>query len=230
MSRDQADVSALFKHLQFAGVMIVTLAEGEVNELHVGLRGTMNALFLKYLAAKTHRGLRGRVEKDRSGGGLCYGYDVVTIFDAAGEPVRGERTINEAKANVVRRVFRDFASGVSPRTIARRLNAEGIACPSGKLWTDSTIRGQVKRGTGLINNELYIGRLVWNRLRYVKNPEIGKRVSRINPREEWIVTEVPELRIVDDELWQAVKDRQKELTAQYATVIEATRTARAPIA
>ena len=227
MSRDQADVSALFKHLQFARVMIVTLAEGEVNELHVGLKGTMNALFLKDLAAKTHRGLRGRVEKGRSGGGLCYGYDVVTTFDAAGEPVRGERTINEAEANVVRRVFRDFASGVSPRTIAHRLNAEGIACPSGKLWTDSTIRGQVKRGTGLINNELYIGRLVWNRLRYVKNPETGKRVSRINPREEWIVTEVPELRIVDDALWQAVKQRQEELTAKYATVIEATRTARA---
>ena len=227
MSRDQADVSALYKHLQFARVMIVTLAEGEINELHVGLKGTMNALFLKDLAAKTHRGLRGRVEKGRSGGGLCYGYDVVTTFDAAGEPVRGERTINEVETDVVRRVFRDFASGVSPRTIARRLNAESIPCPSGKLWTDSTIRGQVKRGTGLINNELYIGRLVWNRLRYVKNPETGKRVSRINPKEEWIVTEVPELRIVDDELWQAVKDRQVELTQKYATVIEATQTARA---
>ena len=227
LSRDQADVSALFKHLQFARVMIVTLAEGEVNELHVGLKGTMNALFLKDLAAKTHRGLRGRVEKGRSGGGLCYGYDVVTSFDAAGEPARGERTINEVEAEVVRRVFRDFASGVSPRTIARRLNAENVPCPSGKLWTDSTIRGQVKRGTGLINNELYIGRLVWNRLRYVKNPETGKRVSRINPREDWIVTEVPELRIVDNELWQAVKDRQQELAEKYATVIEAMRTARA---
>ena len=227
MSRDQADVSALFKHLQFARVMIVTLSEGEINELHVGLKGTMNALFLKDLAAKTHRGLRGRVEKGRSGGGRCYGYDVVTTFDAAGEPVRGERTVNEVEADVVRRVFRDFASGVSPRTIARRLNAESIPCPSGKLWTDSTIRGQAKRGTGLINNELYIGRLVWNRLRYLKNPETGKRVSRINPKEEWIVTEVPELRIVDDELWQAVKDRQHELTEKYATVIEATQTARA---
>ena len=227
MSRDQADVSALFKHLQFARVMIVTLAEGEINELHVGLKGTMNALFLKDLAAKTHRGLRGRVEKGRSGGGLCYGYDVVTTFDAAGEPVRGERTINEVEADVVRRVFRDFASGVSPPTIARRLNAESIPCPSGKLWTDSTIRGQVKRGTGMINNELYIGRLVWNRLRYVKNPETGKRVSRINPPEEWIVAEVPELRIVDHALWQAVKHRQGEITVQYATMVEATQSARA---
>ena len=125
----------------------------------------MNALFLKDLAAKTHRGLRGRVEQGRSGGGLCYGYDVVKAFDGTGDPVRGGRAINETEAEVVRRVFREFAAGTSPRAIARRLNGEGISGPSGKLWTDSTIRGHAKRGTGLINNELYVGRLVWNRLR-----------------------------------------------------------------
>ena len=69
--------------------------------------------------------------------------------------------------------------------------------------------------------------MIWNRLRYVKNPETGKRVSRMNPPEEWIVAEVPELRIVDDALWQAVKHRQGEITAQYATVIKATQSARA---
>jgi site-specific DNA recombinase len=87
----------LFKHLRFAGVQIVTLAEGEISELHVGLKGTMNALFLKDLAAKTHRGLRGRVEKGKAGGGLCYGYKVVKRTDSEGEPVRGERKINEAR-------------------------------------------------------------------------------------------------------------------------------------
>lgn len=54
-----------------------TLSEGEITHLHVGLKGTMNALFLKDLADKTRRGLRGRVEDGKSGGGLCYGYDVV---------------------------------------------------------------------------------------------------------------------------------------------------------
>lgn len=63
ISRDQADIATLYKHLKFAGVPIVTLAEGEISELHVGLKGTMNALFLKDLAAKTHRGIRGRVEE-----------------------------------------------------------------------------------------------------------------------------------------------------------------------
>ena len=227
VSRDQADVAVLFKHLRFAGVTIVTLAEGEITELHVGLKGTMNALFLKDLAAKTWRGLRGRVERGRSGGGLCYGYDVVKTTDAAGEPIRGERRIDEAEAAIVRRVFREFAAGVSPRAIARRLNDKGVPGPSGKLWTDSTLRGHAGRGTGLINNELYIGRLIWNRLRYVKNPDTGRRVSRINPPEEWIVAEAPELRIVDDALWRAVKDRQSALSVRYATVIEATRAARA---
>jgi hypothetical protein len=74
-------------------VQIVTLAEGEISELHVGLKGTMNALFLKDLAAKTHRGLRGRVEKGKAGGGLCCGYDVVKRTDSDGEPIRGERKI-----------------------------------------------------------------------------------------------------------------------------------------
>ncbi|MBV9287915.1 MAG: recombinase family protein [Hyphomicrobiales bacterium] len=227
VSRDQADVATLFKHLRFAGVQIVTLSEGESTELHVGLKGTMNALFLKDLAAKTHRGIRGRVEKGKSGGGLCYGYDVVKHINAEGEPIRGERTVNEAEAEIIRRVFHDFAAGVSPRAIARRLNEEAIPGPDSALWTDSTLRGHAACGTGLINNELYIGKLVWNRLRYVKDPTTGKRVSRINPRDKWITTEVPELRIVDDALWQAAKARQGELTAKYANVIAATRAAHA---
>ncbi len=109
VSRDQADVATLYKHLQFASVKIVTLAEGEISELHVGLKGTMNALFLKDLAKKTHRGLRGRVEQGKAGGGLCYGYDVVKRLGSDGEPVRGERSINETEAVVVRRAGRQAA-------------------------------------------------------------------------------------------------------------------------
>jgi site-specific DNA recombinase len=50
-------------------VKMVTLAEGEISALHVGLKGTMNALFLKDLGQKTWRGLEGRVRDGRSGGG-----------------------------------------------------------------------------------------------------------------------------------------------------------------
>jgi len=65
-SRDQEDTAGLFKRLTFAGVNIVTLAEGDITHLHIGFKGTMNALFLKDLADKTHRGLRGRNEGGKS--------------------------------------------------------------------------------------------------------------------------------------------------------------------
>jgi len=227
ISRDQADVAILYKHFKFAGVTLVTLAEGEVSELHVGLKGTMNALFLKDLAAKTHRGLRGRVEKGKSGGGLCFGYEVIKRLGNDGEQVTGERKINEAEAEIVRRVFREFAAGKSPKAIAADLNRDGIPGPNAKAWGDTTIRGHVCRRTGIVNNELYAGVLVWNRLRYIKNPATGKRVSRVNPESEWIRTEVPELRIVDDELWQAARRRQEEISRQYENVTKGVRAYRA---
>ena len=207
LSRDQEDTAALYKQLGFAGVRLVTFAEGEISELHVGLKGTMNALFLKDLAMKTRRGLEGRVRQGRSGGGLCYGYKVAAERDAAGNPIPGGREIDASEAEIVRRIFREYAAGLSPRAIARRLNAEGVPGPGGRPWGDTTIRGHALRGTGLLHNELYIGRLVWNRQRYVKDPKTGRRVARLNPERAWIIQEVPELRIVDDELWQAVQAR-----------------------
>ncbi len=207
LSRDQADVASLFKQLAFHGIRIITLAEGEISELHVGLKGTMNALFLKDLAQKTHRGLEGRVRQGKSGGGLCYGYKTV--------PGKiGERRIDPDEAAVIRRIFADFAKGKAPRSIARALNAAETPGPHGRQWRDTAIRGHLQRGTGILNNELYIGRLVWNRLRYLKDPETGRRVSRRNPCEDWIVEEVPHLRILDDDLWQTVKLRQGEIAAQ----------------
>ena len=94
----------------------------------------MNALFLKDLADKVRRGLRGRVADGKSGGGNSYGYDVVKSFDAKGEPVRGNRTINPIEAEVVKRVFREYATGVSPKQIAVRLNRAGAPGPAGRAW------------------------------------------------------------------------------------------------
>ncbi len=210
VSRDQEDIAGVYKRLTFAGVQIVTLAEGPVSELHIGLKGTMNALYIRELGDKTRRGQRGRVEAGKSGGGNSFGYDVVRKVDAKGEPERGDRRINDAQAAIVRRIFEAYATGTSPRVIAKQLNAEGITGPSGKGWGPSTIHGNKDRGTGILNNELYVGRLVWNRLRYLKDPETGKRVSRLNPKDEWIVHDVPHLRIIEDALWEKVKARQNE--------------------
>src|SRR5215510_2434679 len=207
-SRDQEDTAGLFKRLTFAGVNIVTLAEGDITHRHIGFKGTMNALFLKDLAEKTHRGLRGRIEDGKSAGGLCYGYRVVKTLNG-GSVTTGEREIEPAETAIVERIFRDFVAGVSPKQIAKNLNREGIPGPFGGPWSPSTIYGNVKRGTGILNNDLYVGRLVWNRLRYVKNPDTGKRVSRLNPETEWMRKEVPQLRILSDKLWAGAKHRQE---------------------
>ena len=71
-------------------------------------------------------------------------------------------------------------------------------------------------GTGIINNETYIGRIVWNKRSFLKNPDTGKRVGRRNPRKDWVIVEVPELRIIDQALWNKVKSRQDKLTKRGA--------------
>ena len=213
ISRDLADPAIFFREMNFAGVQIVTLSDGVVGPLHIGFKGTMNAVFLDNLRQKTRRGLRGQVERGKSGGGLSYGYrldrtHLVTNENGELEPERGLLTVHQGEAEVVRRLMDEFARGVSPKASAKALNAQGILGPRGRAWSPSTIHGHAGRGTGILNNELYIGKRIWNRQRFVKDPRTGKRVARRNPPSEWIVSDVPHLRIVEDELFQAVKARQ----------------------
>ena len=67
---------------------LLTLSEGEISELHIGLSGTIGALYLKQLAEKTRRGLRGRVELGHPGGGNSYGCDLAHIGKADGSPTK----------------------------------------------------------------------------------------------------------------------------------------------
>ena len=79
--------------------------EGEISELHVGLKGTMIALYLKDLAAKQHWGFKGQEVSGKSSRGLRYGEAEVKATGGSGKRVRGERVVNEIEADTVRRVF-----------------------------------------------------------------------------------------------------------------------------
>lgn len=106
----------------------------------------------------------GPVENGQSGGGIAYGYTIQHQYDAQGQPIRGGREIHEEQAQIIRRIFHEYAhENKYPKAIAAALSDEGLKSPSGKGWTQSTINGNRKRGTGILNNELYIGQLVWNR-------------------------------------------------------------------
>jgi len=205
LSRNQADIAGLYERMQFAGVKLWTVGDGEISEMHIGLKGTMSALFLKALVLKIHRGMAGRVRAGKNPGGIAYGYRAVRMIDDRGEPVRGERSIDEQEAAVVRRIFADTLSGKTPREIAAALNSDGVPSPRGGHWNASTIHGSRKRGTGILRQELYAGRMVWNRQRFVKNPDTGRRVTRTNTAAQHQAADVPQLRIVDDGDWLKVQ-------------------------
>lgn len=210
LSRDQADIALIHRWAELAGVKIFTLSEGEIGLLQVGLAGTMAHMFLKQLGDKTRRGMEGRVRAGRSGGGRCYGYALVP-----GDI--GARTIVEAEAEVIRRIYEQYAVGVSPRALAFALNAEGVPGPSGRQWTQSTINGDRRVGDGVLCNELYRGVMVFGRRRFVKDPETGRRRGIVRPETDWLRKETPELRIIDDALWARVQARRASLSFDPAT-------------
>jgi DNA invertase Pin-like site-specific DNA recombinase len=224
ISRDQEHIAGFYKAARFAEVEIHTIGRGKVDALTLGLSSMMSAMFLEELSAKVRRGVEGKVLKGLSGGGRIYGYRPVT--DARGALVKGALAIDEFEAAVVRGILRDFAGGLSPIAIATRLNNEGIVSPSygserrsSGRWKQNTINGNRARGTGILNNELYIGRRIWNRLTWTKNPHTERRVPKLNPESDWVIADVPELRIVDQALWDEVKARQGTQTKRRSKLV-----------
>jgi hypothetical protein len=157
-----------------------------------------------------HRGNRAKVLGGQSAGGLSYGYRVK--LDDNGRAIPGERVIDEEQAAVVRRIYKMYSEGVSLLAICARLNAEGVPAPRGEHWKQNTLNGNAARGTGILNNEIYRGVIVWNRLEWRRDPESEER--RPVPRDPSQIERVdtPHLRIVDEALWLAVKARQAEQT------------------
>jgi site-specific DNA recombinase len=202
--RKLADIADLHDRCAFAGIKLHAVNVGEIGAMHIGMLGTMAQLYLSDLREKTWRGQLGRALQGKLPGGKAYAYNIVT-------ETTGERRINDAEAAIVHRIFAEFAAGRSPRAIAKQLNAENVPGPGGRPWGDTTIRGQADRGTGILNNALYIGRLEWNRCSYVKDPRTGKRVARPNPPERWETAEIPYLRIIGEDLWNRVKARQQQI-------------------
>jgi site-specific DNA recombinase len=202
LSRDMEDLAGIHKRLSFLGIEIRAVHEGVVNTVLVGLRGLVGQLYREDNAHKVRRGLAGRIGQGLNAGGRAYGYAPV-----AGE--KGKRTIVEVEAEIVRRIFDEYVAGRTPREIAHDLNNECILPPRGRSWNASTINGNMQRGTGIIQNELYAGRLVWNKVRMVKDPDTGKRLSRPNPKNDWQTVDMPGLRIVSQELFDTAQSRKR---------------------
>lgn len=200
LSRDQEDLAGIFKRLRFLGVEIRAVHDGTADEIQIGVRGLVGALYLADLAHKVRRGMAGVVRDGRYAGGRPYGYRTV-----AGRP--GILEVYEPEAEIVRRIIREYMAGESPRAIAGRLNRDGTPPPRARAWNASTINGSAERGTGILHNQIYAGRQVWNRLRMVKDPDTGRRISRLNPADQHQTVDVPHLALVTADEWEALQAR-----------------------
>ena len=214
LSRDQVDLESVVRRLEHRGIRIIGISDGydtlagRSRKLVRGIRGMIAEAYLEDLAEKTHRGLTGQVARGYVAGGVSFGYRTVSAgVDSRGESVGSRFEIVKEHAAIVREIFARYAAGESVQRIAADLNMRRVASPRGSTWCVSALYGSPAKGSGVLNNELYVGRYIWNRSKWVKDPDTHRRQRIDRPRAEWVVEERPELRIVDDETWAAVRTR-----------------------
>lgn len=206
IARHQGDAFAVREQIEYHGARLFTLMDGVIDDITGTIKGLFDARTRKDLAQRVRRGHRGNIKEGKAASGVAYGYRRVTRFDDKGEPIRGLRDIDPHTSEIVRRIFTEYASGISPRQICGRLNAEGIPAPRGGIWIMSTISGHRREGFGILGNPIYIGQLQYGRSKSVTDPRTRKRSMR--PGDGEIATgEAPHLRIISDELWRAVQDQ-----------------------
>jgi site-specific DNA recombinase len=208
LSRDIGDTDALIKRLRFVGVRIIAVADGidtadDTTKVSVTVKSLVNELYLDDLRKTTKRGLDGQFLKGYATGGRTYGYRSEPIYepgrnDAHGRPIPiGCRlVVDEMEAGLVRQIFHLFQDGLAEKAIAKRLNSQN----TGRAWRPNTIYL-------MLQNSKYVGRFHFNRREWRKHPETGRRVYRWRPREQWESRSEEDLRIVNDDTWNAVQRR-----------------------
>jgi DNA invertase Pin-like site-specific DNA recombinase len=227
LARYLPDVLSMNDRLQYNGVFIYAVAQRldcreKTSRPLLTLHGMMDEQFLVSLGEKVHRGQEGRALKGFQPGGRCYGYRNVPIEDPTRSGKYGrfaisgvQLEINEDEAAVVQRIFEMYADGTSQAAIAKTLNAEGVLAPNPprtrpvRAWCISSI-------FEMLRNERYRGIFVWNRTKKERNPETGRKTSRPRPESDWKRIDVPDWRIVSEELWNRVQGRKRFVNERFS--------------
>ncbi len=215
LSRDLGNTwQIVFHDLASTDVKVIDVTTGLSSDgagarLTFGAMALVNDTFLQLVRTETHRGLEGRALGGFWTGGRCYGYRTIQEENPPDpEHPRKRSVVDESEAELVVRVFRQFADGTALKKIASMLNEEGIPAPNdggrgnkrGHGWGHTTIRA-------MLSNERYIGRSTWNQSKWVRVPGRKSRRRVMRPESEWIKHEVPELAIVPPKLWKEVQER-----------------------
>ncbi len=217
LARDNYLMLSVLAELHFAGVRVVSVADGldshdEEATLGIQIRGIFNELQLRDLKNKTLRGQIGQKQRGFSVGERTYGYRSVAVgatrLDKKGRlrPEGYKMEIDPRETAMVLRIFRAYADGLSVIRIVRLLNEENVPgrIRSRKGWSPATV-------SRMLDNEKYIGRWVWNKTEQRRDPRTGRRRCFPKPASEWVIQEDESLRIVPQELWEQVRSRRKEV-------------------
>jgi site-specific DNA recombinase len=173
--------------------------------------------YAKALGQKVRQSSRGRINRGFSTGGRCFGYESVLVFSEDGAAVGAKSTVVPAEAAIVRRIYSDFASGVSAPDIARALNDEGANSQRGsRRQSGGGSRWQTRHVCAILRRDQYRGTVVWGRSHTMKDPETG-RARRCRLSEEKVVrVAAPDLAIVDAAVAKAVDERLAEMSGGAA--------------
>ena len=121
---------------------------------------------------------------------IVYGYDktIGDYFNLA---------INEKEAKVIRQIYKWYTEeGYGASKISNMLNEQGIRTKRNCKWSqNATCR--------ILTNEIYTGKII-NGKQEVADFLTGQR--REKDETEWLVTEKPELRIIDDETFEKAQE------------------------
>ena len=239
LSRDAQEAEQTRKRFIYWNVRLIGVSDGidtsaKGHKMLAGFKGIMNEQFIDDMRDKIARGMQGQALKGFHCGGRIYGYNLVpelhpTKTDPYGQPERigTKLIINPEQAKWVRWIFERYAEGQSPLKIVNELNRQQIPAPGAAYqrnyrrtptWSAAALHGELSRGTGLLNNPLYVGRYVWNRSRREKDPDTNRRSHSVRDQSEWIETPAPHLRIIDEDLWERVKARRAEVSQGVAAL------------
>lgn len=228
LSRDDYEMKGALRRLIYAGIRIIGVSDGydsasKGHKIQSSIHGLMSEVFLDGLRDKTHRGMAGQALKGFKCGGRTYGYSNIPIEDPMRTDPYGRAAIvavrydiDQVQADIVRKIFAWYAAGKSYTWIAAELNRMRVPASRGNTWAMSAIKV-------ILDNEMYEGRVTWNRTEWIKHPDTGKRTYKSRPKSEWIIHENPELRIIAAEVIAAVRQRQCKNRASYSELQAASR-------
>jgi site-specific DNA recombinase len=225
LSRKLSDALRIKERLDFAGIRVIFVSQGfdssaPQSQTLLTVHGLVDGLYLEGLREKTFRGVEQLALQGLHTGGRVFGYRHVPIEsatkqDSYGRPaIEGVRLqVDPNQARTIRRIFERYAGGHSMKRIAIDLNRDGILSPQPRegrprSWAQSSVRH-------ILLNERYRGVVLWGKTKKIRSPETGRLLYRRKPESEWRRREIPEQRIVSDELWARTHERWELVKQLY---------------